>query len=42
VFFGLATKDDKGFYSYNPATDKASTAPVVKVKGYPGLIYEFK
>ena len=42
IFFGLATTNDKGFYTYNTSTGEASATPVIKVKGYPEMINKFE
>lgn len=41
VIFGLATTQDKGFYTYKPATGLASPGAVIKVEGFPYCIREF-
>ncbi len=42
VYFGLATTNDKGFYTYNTTSKEASSQPVIKVEGYPGVIRSFE
>jgi hypothetical protein len=41
VLFGLATATGVGIYSFDPATNTASTAPVVGTQGDPSIIESF-
>lgn len=41
IIFGLATKTDKGFFVYDPATKKISDKPIITIKGYPQSFSHF-
>ncbi|MGL4630744.1 MAG: YncE family protein [Leadbetterella sp.] len=41
VLWGLATSSGVGIYSYDPATNKAGTSPIVNTQGDPNLIEVF-
>jgi hypothetical protein len=42
VLFGIAGTSAVGIYSYDPATNKASTSPVVTTQGDPNQIEVFE
>lgn len=40
--FGNTSQTAKGYYTYDPATDKASPEPVINVEGYPQFFHWFE
>jgi hypothetical protein len=42
VYWGLATSTGVGIYEYDPATNTATTNPIVNTQGDPGIIETFK
>lgn len=41
VYYGMSTNTGVGIYSFDPATNTASAAPVVSTQGDPSILYAF-
>lgn len=42
VYFGMSTNTGVGIYSFDPASNAASTGPVVNTQGDPSIVYSFE